>query len=195
MRATRKAAIWPYLLALVATNRKTRVTGIMSKAFTKDDSEPQNAALLTDALERHRIAELGGGDYEKGKAYLENQARAKGGMATTQEQVPAHLLALFESVRPPAVKGVQYSDMSGYPCCLVNGDVFMVLRPDRLVLRLSPEDRESFLKLSGTGQVDGTRGRRMSDYVTVPGAMLTDRAKLRTWIKRSLRYVRALSSG
>jgi hypothetical protein len=167
----------------------------MSKAFTKDDSEPQNAALLADALERHRIAELGGGDYEKGKAYLEDMERAKGGMAATQEQIPAHLLALYEGLRPQAVKGVQYGDMSGYPCCLVDGDVFMVLRTDGLALRMSPEDRESFLKLPGAGQVDGTRGRRPSDYVTVPGAMLTDRAKIRPWIKRSLRYVRALSSG
>ena len=167
----------------------------MSKAFKKDDSEPENADLLSDALERHRIAELGGGDYEKGKAYLENLERAKGGAAISQEQVSARLLALFESIRPPAVEGVQYGDVSGYPCCLVNGNVFMVLRKDSMALRLSSEDRESFLKLAGVDRSDGTRGRRTSDYVTVPDALLADKAKLRTWTKRSLRYVRTLSSG
>ncbi len=46
----------------------------MSRAFTKDDPKPEDKDAI-DAYERHRIAQLGGGDYEKGKAYLESQKR------------------------------------------------------------------------------------------------------------------------
>ena len=48
----------------------------MSRAFKKEDTPAEDKAL-TEAYERHRIAQLGGGDYEKGKAYLESLERAK----------------------------------------------------------------------------------------------------------------------
>jgi hypothetical protein len=41
----------------------------MNRAFTKDDPKP-DGKNAKEAYEHHRITQLGGGDYEKGKAYL-----------------------------------------------------------------------------------------------------------------------------
>jgi hypothetical protein len=42
----------------------------MSRAFVKEDSAPENQDELAQAYLRDRIAQLGGGDYEKGLAHL-----------------------------------------------------------------------------------------------------------------------------
>ena len=55
----------------------------MSRAFTKDDPKPEDKDAI-DAYERHRIAQLGGGDYEKGKAFLEAQKRDAASIRTTR---------------------------------------------------------------------------------------------------------------
>ncbi len=50
---------------------------------------------------------------------------------------------------------------------------------DRLMLRLSDEDRARFLKLPGARPFEPTPGRVMKEYVEVPPGLLNSEADLR----------------
>ena len=50
----------------------------MSRAFVKEDSSPDNQDELQQVYLRDRIAQLGGGDYERGLAYLESDSQEEG---------------------------------------------------------------------------------------------------------------------
>lgn len=81
--------------------------------------------------------------------------------------------------------------MFGYPCAFVNGQMFVGVFADRLMMRLSEEDRTKFLKLKGAKPFEPMLGRPMREYVEVPGAM-NESAELRKWLKKSLAYAQSL---
>ena len=81
--------------------------------------------------------------------------------------------------------------MFGYPCAFVNGQMFVGVFADRLMIRLSEEDRARFLKLPGAKQFEPMPGRPMKEYVEVPKA-ITESAELRKWLKKSLAYTQSL---
>jgi TfoX/Sxy family transcriptional regulator of competence genes len=81
--------------------------------------------------------------------------------------------------------------MFGYPCAFVNGQMFVGVFADRLMMRLSEEDRAKFLKLPGAKQFEPMPGRPMKEYVEVPEAMLRP-AELKKWLKKSLAYAQGL---
>lgn len=105
---------------------------------------------------------------------------------------PPELVALFERVRPPEEGGVEHRVMFGYPCCVLYGHMFAGLHQDSLILRLSGEDIEAFLKLPGAAPFEPMPGRPMRGFVTAPQGMLQDEPTLRGWVDRALACARQL---
>jgi len=88
--------------------------------------------------------------------------------------------------------GIEPRKMFGYPCAFVNGQMFVGVFADRLMLRLSDEDRAKFLKLPGAKPFEPMPGRVMKEYVEMPKEMLDSPAELKRWIKRGLAYTKML---
>jgi len=99
---------------------------------------------------------------------------------------PPALVAKFDKLAPGPP--VQKRQMFGYPACFVNGNLFMSLFADRMVLRLPDADREALLKVKGAEQFEPMPGRPMKEYVMVPPALVSSPKKLEPWIAKSLAY-------
>ena len=82
--------------------------------------------------------------------------------------------------------------MFGYPAGFVNGNMFMGLHQDRMVLRLPPEPRQELLAMEGAATFEPMPGRRMSGWVAVSGNLLADESLLRRWATRAFRHVSAM---
>ncbi len=104
---------------------------------------------------------------------------------------PEKIVSLFNTV----VEGLPDAEprkMFGYPCAFVNGQMFVGVFQDKLMLRLSDEDRARFLKLPGAKLFEPVPGRAMREYVELTPAILDSRADLSRWLKRGLAYARSL---
>ena len=100
------------------------------------------------------------------------------------------MVDLFESVKPgpPA----ETRKMFGYPAAFINRNMFMGLFQDQMMLRLSDSDRAQFMKSDGAKVFEPMPGRPMREYVTIPPSVLNNRAKLASWISKSLKYAESL---
>ena len=96
------------------------------------------------------------------------------------------LIKTFESVvpGPPAVP----RKMFGFPAAFVNGNMFMGLHQEDMLLRLPDEPRAELLKISGAHIFEPMPGRPMREYVVVPPSLLADRKKLTAWVAKALEY-------
>ncbi len=103
---------------------------------------------------------------------------------------PETLVQRFSEVVPHDPR-IERRKMFGYPAAFVAGNLFMGLHQEALILRLSDEDRASFLKIDGASVFEPMPGRPMREYVVVPPSMI-DRAPLVSWIRRSLQYVASI---
>src|SRR5258708_38738411 len=61
--------------------------------------------------------------------------------------------------------------MFGCPVGFLIGNMFLGLHQNRIVLRLSEEDRENFIKSSRATIFEPMPGRQMKEYVVVPETM------------------------
>ena len=102
---------------------------------------------------------------------------------------PPELVATFEEVfpGPPAVA----RQMFGYPAGFVNGNMFMGLFQDKMVLRL-PDAPRAELLAEGATTFEPMSGRPMQEYVTVPPALLADPDALDPWVAKALAYGESL---
>jgi len=102
------------------------------------------------------------------------------------QKSPQELIDLFASVMPgpPTVQ----RKMFGYPAGFINGNMFMGLFQDDMILRLPEPQREEFLKKDGAKIFEPMPGRPMREYVAVPSRLLADRKALASWVLRSLEY-------
>jgi TfoX/Sxy family transcriptional regulator of competence genes len=101
------------------------------------------------------------------------------------QKSPPELTEFFASVLPgPPVTGRK---MFGYPAGFVNGNLFMSLFADQMILRL-PEDARTELKKNGAKQFEPMKGRPMKGYVSLPKSMLKDRKELDSWIAKARDY-------
>ena len=100
------------------------------------------------------------------------------------------MVAYFDSIAPISKKGVERHQMFGFPCCFVNGNMFMGLHNKNIILRLSEDDRASLSNLGGK-PFEPVPGRIMKEYVLVPYDMLRT-ANLAAWIDRSLAFASRL---
>jgi TfoX/Sxy family transcriptional regulator of competence genes len=96
------------------------------------------------------------------------------------------LIDLFESVLPgpPAAQ----RKMFGYPAGFVNGNMFMGLFQESMILRLPGGTREEFLKLYNAKLFEPMPGRPMREYAAVPQSVLRDRKELTAWVAKAFEY-------
>jgi TfoX/Sxy family transcriptional regulator of competence genes len=96
------------------------------------------------------------------------------------------LIDLFENVLPgpPAAQ----RKMFGYPAGFVNGNMFMGLFQESMILRLPAGPREDFLKLYNAKLFEPMPGRPMREYAAVPQSVLRDRKELTAWVAKAFAY-------
>ncbi len=99
---------------------------------------------------------------------------------------PPALVKLFSTLVPPPA---EQRKMFGYPAAFANGNLFMALHQENLILRLP---RQQISKIKGARPFEPMPGRKMKEYVVAPKALMKDEAALREWIGRSLEYVLSL---
>lgn len=106
---------------------------------------------------------------------------------------PPGLVAVFEAVLPgpPAVA----RPMFGFPAAFVNGNLFMSLHQDHLVLRLPEGPAQELLEILGGERFEPVPGRAMTGYYTVPASMTAgpdDVAALEPWVTKAFEHAATL---
>lgn len=96
----------------------------------------------------------------------------------------------FASVVPdhPAVS---IRPMFGQLSAFVNGNMFMGIFGDDVLVRLPEEDREAVVAAGG-GPFEPMAGRPMKEYVVLPTEWRDDPDRVREWAKRSLEHAEEL---
>lgn len=104
---------------------------------------------------------------------------------------PEALVASFDEVMPgpPATK----RKMFGFPAGFINGNMFMGLFEDSMILRLPAELREEAIQMHGAKPFAPMAGRVMKEYVALPEPLLRDRELLSSWVGKALVYGESLA--
>jgi TfoX/Sxy family transcriptional regulator of competence genes len=99
------------------------------------------------------------------------------------------LIDRFDAVfpAPPAERRMMF----GYPAGFVNGNMFMGLYQESLVLRLDDKARKELLD-GGAKQFEPMKGRPMKEYVVAPAALITDDKGLERRIAQALAFASSL---
>ena len=105
--------------------------------------------------------------------------------------VPEDLVKSFDEAIAN-LDGVERRKMFGYPCAFVNGNMFFGCFGDRLMMRLSEEDRAAALGTDVFKPFEPMPGRRMREYVEVPGSFINSGEDFQNWLRRSLAYAKSL---
>jgi TfoX/Sxy family transcriptional regulator of competence genes len=98
-------------------------------------------------------------------------------------------VARFDAAVPDA-PGVERKPMFGQAAAFVNGNMFMGLYGEDLILRLAEPDREAMAALGGGPFAP--MGRPMKEYATVARSVTDDSAALAEWVDRSLALAAAM---
>ena len=85
---------------------------------------------------------------------------------------------------------IERRKMFGFPCAFLNGHMFTGLHEQNWIVRLAPGDRAQLL--SEGGRPFAPMGRVMKEYVVVPTPIRDRTSNLRSWLEKSLAYVRTL---
>jgi TfoX/Sxy family transcriptional regulator of competence genes len=94
---------------------------------------------------------------------------------------------LFASLVPDH-PNVTERPMFGQRSAFVNGNMFMGIFGQDLLLRLPEQDREAVIAAGGA-VFEPMAGRPMREYVLLPSAWRSKTATLRKWVARSLDHV------
>ena len=103
---------------------------------------------------------------------------------------PQPLIDLFAGVvpGPPVVQ----RKMFGYPAGFINGNLFMSLFQDDMILRLSEGHRTELLKMNGAKIFEPMPSRPMREYVAIPPSVMANKKELVAWVSRALEYGESL---
>jgi TfoX/Sxy family transcriptional regulator of competence genes len=82
--------------------------------------------------------------------------------------------------------------MFGQPAAFLNGNMCLGAFGSDVFLRLSEADRRSAEKIRGAHAFEPMPGRRMREYMVLPGSVLRDPSKRKTWLARSAEYTASL---
>src|SRR5512143_3013960 len=101
---------------------------------------------------------------------------------------PPNVIAIFKEAidRLPEV---EQRKMFGYPCAFVRGQMLCGVFADRIMLRLSDEDRTAFLRLEGAKLFEPFPGRPMHEYVELPPEVMHSPEEFSGWLRHGLAYV------
>src|SRR5215510_15391221 len=86
------------------------------------------------------------------------------------------------------IKKTKKRKMFGFPAAFVNGNLFMGLHQEDMLLRLPEEDRTRLLQTAGARIFEPMPGWPMQEYVVIPPSLLNDRKKLELWVAKALEY-------
>jgi TfoX/Sxy family transcriptional regulator of competence genes len=84
--------------------------------------------------------------------------------------------------------------MFGYPAGFVNGNMFIGLFQENMILRLPESHRQEFLKVDGAKIFEPMPGRPMREYVAVPPRVMANQKELASWVSRALEYGASLKT-
>ena len=83
--------------------------------------------------------------------------------------------------------------MFGYPCYFINGNMFIGLHQDNLVLRLDEGDRKAaMMKDKDIKVFEPMPGRKMGEYVVVPASIYSNKVAFDALLAKSMKYVTSL---
>jgi TfoX/Sxy family transcriptional regulator of competence genes len=104
---------------------------------------------------------------------------------------PEALIQRFE-VALVSLPGTEKKKMFGYPAALAQGNMFAGLFEDRMILRLSVEDRAEFTSRFGATTFEPMPGRPMKEYAVVPKTVLDAPRDLERWLAKSFAFATSL---
>ena len=90
-----------------------------------------------------------------------------------------------------SLSGVEPRTMFGYPSVFLNGNMLASIFQDRIMVRLSPADREE-AKSVGAKPFEPSPGRGMKEYVELPAKVIGKASELQAWLERGRRFVATL---
>lgn len=100
------------------------------------------------------------------------------------------LVETFNSVVPGPP--VERRTMFGYPCAFLNGNLFMGLHSNGMILRLSEDERIEIGKKMGAKISEPMPGRPMREYILVPTKLIESTRALAKWVDRAYAYAKSL---
>ena len=106
------------------------------------------------------------------------------------QKSPPELETVFEQVFPDDPRA-ERRKMFGFPSGVVNGNMFGGLFEQDIVLRLGAADLHMIVTEYGAQPFE-PMGRPMTDYVTVPPAIVQEPQRLREWLQRAFEHAAAL---
>ena len=99
------------------------------------------------------------------------------------KKTPPELAARFDKAAPKDPNVVR-KPMFGYPALFLDGNMFAGTFQDKIVARLSAEDRARAMK-AGATPFEPMAGRLMKEYVVVPPRDVGKPLALAGWIERA----------
>src|SRR5690349_7889407 len=87
---------------------------------------------------------------------------------------------------------VERRTMFGYPSVFMRGNMLACVFQDRIMVRLSPADREAAMSIDGARPFEPSPGRAMKEYIDFPRSIVDHDSALREWIDRGATYVASL---
>ena len=107
------------------------------------------------------------------------------------ERAPQEVIDLFTKLTSSQPE-LELRKMFGYPCAFINGNMVCGVFADRIMLRLSDQDRAAFGNIPGARNFEPFPGRPMREYVEFPKEMMKDLPKLVEWLQVSFDYAKSL---
>jgi len=113
---------------------------------------------------------------------------------TAKRKMPAFTKPTEKTVRAfetatNGLSGVERRTMFGYPSVFLNGNMLSCIFQDRIMVRLSPADRELATAKAGARPFEPSPGRAMREYVELPANVISNASDLRSWLERGRQFV------
>jgi len=94
----------------------------------------------------------------------------------------------FRSILPDDPR-ITIRPMFGNVSAFVNGNMFVGLFGNDLLVRLSDESRKELLEEKGASLLEPMKGKPMKEYVLIPKAWRNQHETVRLWVARSLNRI------
>lgn len=104
---------------------------------------------------------------------------------------PAALIEQFARATADLPK-IESRKMFGYPAVFLNGNMVAGLFQDKMIVRLSEDDREALAAIPGAARFEPMPGRPMREYMVLPSSIVDAPAKSREWLERARAFVATL---
>ena len=114
-------------------------------------------------------------------------------MKTRWVKSPDWLREVLDQVLDSLPDDIQPRQMFGYPCAFLNGNLFIGLHQNNLIMRLNEVDRHQLIENEEAEQFEPMRGKPMNEYITAPQDWLEDDlGELKTWAKSAYDHAKSL---